>query len=132
MSIVAFILDAPILATPLRLLRCILGIASPSLATADYGRRVKDETALLVGTWLDRWELRLARSVKWPPIINERVEVQVVERGGLTTVLFPRVVSSVDVTGRSDRATRRVLNKWRRRCKVGGEGYEARVVKVWW
>jgi hypothetical protein len=132
----------PILTAALRLLRCALGIASPSLVAAEYGRREaalftaalggKDAPALvpLVGTWLDKWERRLARAVQWPPSIEVREEVQVIERAPGLAQVWPRVVCRVDVTGRSVRATRRVLNRERRRAVVNGLGYTVRLTQV--
>ena len=109
---------------PRRLLACALGVASPS--------RVGQRGFLPAPcTWLDRWERRIDDRIQWPPIIEDRQEVQVVERRCEVMPVFHRVVSRVDVTGRSNRATRRVLNRWRRRCKADGLGYEARLVTVY-
>ncbi len=94
----------------LRLIRCVLGIASPSrVAILLYGGTSP------MGTWLDRWERRInADAARRGALVMFREEVQIVGRW------TGNIVHRVDVTGRSDRAQRRVLNKWRRRVTEQG------------
>lgn len=101
----------------LRMLACLLGVTSPSLMVCP---RTVDRS------WLDRWERRIqdkhrAAAAKMPPL-EWRDEVQIIGR-------FTGTIGKViDVTGRSDRAQRRVRNRWRRR--VGHQGYDVRIVEV--
>jgi hypothetical protein len=102
-----------------RIIKCLLGMASPSrVAMLAVG------PAPAPRTWLERWERRIDERVQWPPVIVEREEVQVINAGGA-------VLKRVDVTDRSDRAQRRVLNREKRRAaKVGAEARMTRVFET--
>ncbi len=88
-----------------RLLACLLGIASPSRVALRW-------TLPEPRTWLDRWERRIDDRVPAMPRIMRTDEVQVFDMHGAE-------VKRIDVSGRSERAMRRVLNRERRRAGAG-------------
>ena len=96
----------------LRLVRCLLGIASPSRTVILLAGGASP-----MATWLDRWEHRINEDAarRFVPVVR-RDEVQ------FYSVHTGHVFQRVDVTGRSNRAQRRVRNKWRRRLEGGGFG----------
>ncbi len=85
-------------------LRSLLGVASPS-RVALRGRLPEPRT------WLDRWERSIDDLVPVMRIVRAD-EVQVFDATGAE-------MKRIDVSGRSERAMRRVYNRERRRAAAG-------------
>lgn len=98
-----------VVAHPLRTLRCLLGVASPSRAFILYAGDASPQT-----TWLDRWEHRIDEEAarRIPDLIasldRPRWLLQLVDP------LTGTVVKERDVTVYSHRSRRMRLNRWRR------------------